>query len=101
MRNEKFNNLYSSPDIVRMIELWTMRWEEHIAYSLVWKLKGRGHFEDLQVRYSSEDNIKIKLKNRVRGCRLDYCGSEYGLGIGCCENDNEPSGTMKYTESVN
>jgi hypothetical protein len=32
LRNEQFHNLYSSPDITRMIKSRTMRWTGHLAY---------------------------------------------------------------------
>jgi hypothetical protein len=31
LHNEKLHNLYSSPDIIRMIKSRGMRWEEHVA----------------------------------------------------------------------
>jgi hypothetical protein len=31
--NEELHNLYSSPDIIRMIKSRTMRWEGHVAHS--------------------------------------------------------------------
>ena len=30
--NEEFNDLYSSPNIVRVIKLKTMRWAGHVAH---------------------------------------------------------------------
>ena len=31
LRNEELNNLYSSPNIIRVIELRRMRWTGHVA----------------------------------------------------------------------
>jgi hypothetical protein len=31
LRNEELNNLYSSPNIVRVIKLKRMRWTEHVG----------------------------------------------------------------------
>jgi hypothetical protein len=41
-----------------------------------------------------EDSIKMCLKNRVWGCRMDSSGSV----VGCCERGNEPSGYIKSGE---
>jgi hypothetical protein len=32
LHNEELNNLYSSPNIVRVIKLKRMRWEGHVAH---------------------------------------------------------------------
>jgi hypothetical protein len=31
LRNEELHNLYSSPNIIRMIKSWRMRWGGHVA----------------------------------------------------------------------
>jgi len=31
LRNEELNNLYSSPNIIRVIELRRMRWTDHVV----------------------------------------------------------------------
>jgi hypothetical protein len=55
LHNEELNNLYSSPDIIRQIKSWRMRWAGHVArvgeerkvYKvLVGKTKERNHSED-------------------------------------------------------
>jgi hypothetical protein len=42
-----------------------------------------------------KDVTKICLKEGVRRCGLDSSGSGSGPVAGCCENDNEPSGSIK------
>jgi hypothetical protein len=29
--NEKFHNLYTSPNIIRLIRLWGMKWKRYVA----------------------------------------------------------------------
>jgi hypothetical protein len=58
LHNEKFHNLYTSPNIVRVIKTRRMRWEGHVAciekirnaYKiLVENLKGRDHSKNLGI----------------------------------------------------
>ena len=58
MHNEKLNDLYSSPNIVRVIKSRRMRWARHVARMgeergvyrvLVGKPEGRNHWVDLDV----------------------------------------------------
>jgi hypothetical protein len=55
MRNEELNDLYSSPNIVRVIKSGRMRWTGRVAHMgekrgvyriLVGKPEGKGHFRD-------------------------------------------------------
>jgi hypothetical protein len=32
LHNKEPDNLYSSPDIIRMIKSWTITWTEHVAF---------------------------------------------------------------------
>jgi hypothetical protein len=57
LHNEELHNLYSSPNIIRVIK-FRMRWTEHVAHmgemrraykNLFRKPKGRHHFEDLSI----------------------------------------------------
>ena len=56
LHNEELNDLYSSPNIVRMIKSRRMRWAGHVARMgterkvyrvLVGKTEGRDHWEEL------------------------------------------------------
>ena len=69
LHNEKLNDLYTSPSIVRVIKSRIMRWTVHVArmmerrgvYSvLLGKLEGKGPLERSRRRW--EYNIKIYLQ---------------------------------------
>ena len=72
LRNEELNDLYSSPNIVRVIKSRRMRWAGHVE-------EGRGVHKVLvgrpdgkrplgRPRRRWEDNIKIDLEEVGRGC---------------------------------
>ena len=54
-------------------------------------LKHRDHLEDLDGRII----LKCILENSDEGHGLDRFGSGQGQVAGCCECDNEPSGSIK------
>jgi hypothetical protein len=67
--NDEFHNLYSSPNIVRVIKLRRLRWAGHVAHMG----EGRGVYRDLVVRLKCkrplgrprrrwENNIKLDLR---------------------------------------
>jgi hypothetical protein len=69
LHNEKLHDLYSSPNIVRVIKSRRMRWAGHVA----WMGEGRGMYRVLvgkpegkrplgSPRRSWEDNIKMDLQ---------------------------------------
>jgi len=73
LHNEELNNLYSSPNIVRVIKSRRMRWAGHVArmregrgvyWVLVGKPEGRRSLGGPRRR--SEDNLRMEL--RVVGC---------------------------------
>ena len=75
LHNEELNDLYSSPNIVRVIKSRRMRWEGHVARMeegrgvhkvLVGKTEGKSPLERPRRRW--EDNIKMDLQEVVRGC---------------------------------
>jgi hypothetical protein len=58
LHNDELHNLYSSPNIVRVIKSQRMRWAEHVGRMREWRgvyriwlecPKGRDHWEDLGV----------------------------------------------------
>jgi hypothetical protein len=58
LRNEELHNLYTSPNIIRVIKSRRIRWAEHVARMgemrnvykiLIGKPEGRNHSEDLRV----------------------------------------------------
>jgi hypothetical protein len=68
-QNEELHGLYSSPNIIRVIESRNMRWEGHVAclrktrkaYKiLVGRPEGKRPLERPKRRW--EDNIKMNLK---------------------------------------
>ena len=69
LHNEELNDLYCSPNFVRVIKLRIMRWEEHVARMgerrgiyriLVGKPEGKRPIGRRRRRW--EDNIKIDLQ---------------------------------------
>jgi hypothetical protein len=69
LHNEELNDLYSSPNIIRVIKSIRMRWAEHIARMgekrgayriLVGRPEGRRPLG--RPRRRSEDNIKMDLR---------------------------------------
>ena len=66
LHNEELNDLYSSPNIVRVIKSRRMRWAGHLArmgegYTGFWWGK-QGKRPLGRPRYRWEDNIKMKLQ---------------------------------------
>ena len=75
LHNEELNDLYSSPNIVRVIKSRRMRWAGHVARMeegrgvhrvLVGKLEGKRPLG--RPRHRWEDNIKMDLWEVGRGC---------------------------------
>jgi hypothetical protein len=78
LHNEELNNLYSSPNIIRVIKSRRMRWAGHVvrmgegrgAYRiLVGRPEGRGPLGRPRRRW--EDNIKMDLQEVGWGHELD------------------------------
>ena len=76
LHNEELNDLYSSPNILRVIKSRRMRWVGHVARMeegrdvhkvLVRKLEGKRPLGRPRRRW--EDNIKMDLQEVGRGCR--------------------------------
>ena len=75
LHNEELNDLYCSPNIVRVIKSTRMRWAGHVARIeegrgvhkiLVGKPEGKRPLG--RPRCRCEDNIKMDLEEVVRGC---------------------------------
>jgi len=69
LHSEKLNDVYCSPNIIRVIKLTRMRWEGHVARIgerrgvcrvLVGKLEGKRPLGRTRRRW--EDNIKMELQ---------------------------------------
>jgi hypothetical protein len=80
LHNDELHDLYSSPNIVRVIKSRRMRWAGHVARMG----EGRGAYKDLvgrpegkrplgRPRRRWEDNIKMDFGER--GIELDSAGS--------------------------
>jgi hypothetical protein len=73
LHNDELHNLYSSPNIVRMIKSSRMRWLGHVARMgeesvyrvLVWRLAGKRPLGRPRRRW--EDNIKMDLREIAMG----------------------------------
>ncbi len=75
LHNEELNDLYSSPNIVRVIKSRRMRWVWHVARMeegrgvhkvLVGKPEGKRPW--VRTRRRWEDNIKMDFEEVGRGC---------------------------------
>ena len=78
LHNEELNDLYSSPNIVRVIESRRMRWAGHVAhigtvkvYTGIWwgNLRERDHLKDPAVEW--EDNVKMGGVKREKPTRCN------------------------------
>jgi hypothetical protein len=99
LHNEELHNLYSFPDIIRQVKVnevggacGHMGEERKVYKVLVGKPKGKRPLE--RPRHRWENGVRMDL----RECGLDSTGSGQGPVVGCCECDDEPSGSwaMKF-----
>jgi hypothetical protein len=99
--NDELNDLYSLPNIVRVIKSRIMRWAGYVArmvekravYRVRWvNLRERNHLGDPGV----DGSIVLRLIFRKWdvGNGLDRCGSGQGQLAGTCECGNEPLGSI-------
>jgi len=105
LHNEELNDLYSSPNIVRVIKSRRMRWAGHVARMvvemgvyrvLVEKPEGRRPLGRPRRRWA--DNIRMALQEV--GCvYMDWIGLAQDRQVAdVCECGNEPSGSVKCGE---
>jgi hypothetical protein len=103
LHNEELNDLYSLPNIVRVVKSRRIRWTEHVARMgeekdvhrvLVGKPDGKMPLGRSIRRW--EDNIKMDLQDVGGGCG-DWIklGQDRVQVEGTCEYGKEPSGSMK------
>jgi len=97
---EDLNDLYSSPNIIRVIKSKRMRWVGHVA-----RMRDRrGAYRVVVGRQlgrlgrSWDDNIKIDLQEVGWG-GMDWIG--VAQVASCCECGNEHSGSIKYGKFLN
>jgi hypothetical protein len=108
LHDEELNDLYSSPNIIRVIKTRRLRWAGHVARMGV----GRGAYRILvgrpernkplgRRRRRWENIIKMDLtRNRLGQHGLDSSGSERGQVACSCEHSNELLGCMKFGEFI-
>ena len=103
LHNEGLNDLYCSPNIVRVIKWRRMRWAGHVASMgeergvcrvLVGKLEGKRPLGRPRRRWG--DNMR--MDRQEVGCGLNWAGPGYGQVADACECGNEPSGSIKSGE---
>ena len=96
---------YSSPNIVRVIKSWRMRWAGHVARVgekrdiyrvLVGKPEGKRQLGRPRPRW--EDNIKMDLQEVGWGTWTELIWLRIEQVVGFCESGNEPSSSMKCGE---
>ena len=105
LHNEELNDLYSSPNIVRVTKKRRMRLAEHVARmgegrGVYWALLGEpeGKRPLWRPRHRWEDNIKMDLHEVGCGYGLDGAGSGKGQVASTCECGNEPMSFIKCGE---
>jgi hypothetical protein len=105
LHNEELNDLYSSPNIIRVIKSRRMRWAGHEARMgegrgayriLVGRPEGRRPL--VRPRRRWEDNIKMHLQEVRWGAWTGLIWLRIGQVAGSCECGNEPSGSIKLGE---
>jgi len=105
LHNEERNDLYSSPNIVRVIKLRRIRWVGHVARmgerkgvsrGLVGKPEEKRPLGSPRRRW--EDNIKVDIQVVTCGVWTGSSWLRIGKGWGTCECSNEPSGSIKCGE---
>jgi hypothetical protein len=105
LHNEELNNLYSSPNIVRMIKSRRMRWARHVPRMgegrgvyrvLVGKPEGRRPLGRPMRRW--EDNIRMDLREVGCGC-VEWMELAQDRDVAfACECGDEPLGSIKCGE---
>jgi len=105
LHNEKLNDPYSAPNIIRVIKSERMRWARLVARMgerrgtdrvLVGKREGKWPLGRPSRR--CEDNIKMDLHKMGWGHGLDWAGSGWERLGGTCKRGNEPPGSIKCRE---
>jgi hypothetical protein len=102
LHNEELNDLYSSPNIFRVIKSRRMRWAGHVASTgnrkvctgFWWgKMRERDNLEvpGVDGRINSDGSSGSGMWGR----KLDSVGSGYGQVVGTCECGNDPLGSIK------
>jgi len=103
LHNEELNDLYSSPNIVRMIKLRRTRWAGHVVR--VWRGGPNTGFwwENLKVRDHSEDPsvdggviIRWIFKKWELGVWTGSRWLRIGKRASTCECCNEPLDSIKF-----
>jgi hypothetical protein len=104
LHNEELNDLYSTPNIVRVIKSRRVRWAGHVARMgekggayriLVGRPEGRHHLRDPGV----DGRIILKLFfKKWDGAWTGLSWLRIGTVAGSCECGNEPRGSIKCGE---
>jgi hypothetical protein len=103
LHNEELHDLYSLPNIIRIMKSRRMRWTRHVArmrekrnaYRLLMG-KPEGKRPLGRPKHKWVDNIRIDLVE----VGWDWSGSGWGQVESSCEFGIEPSGSMKCWETI-
>ena len=107
LHNEELNDLYCSPNIIRVIKLIRMRWAGHVAHIgerrgvymvLVRVPWGKRSFGRTTRRW--EDDIQINVRKVGWGYAVDLSGLGEGQVARSCVRGNVPLVSIKGREFI-
>jgi hypothetical protein len=104
LHNEELNDLYCSPNIIRVMKSRRIRWARHVTrmgeercrQGFGGKPEGKRPLERCRRRW--EDCIKMDIQEMGWGAWTGLIWLRIGTGGGTCDCGNEPSSSIKCGE---